>query len=165
MDRRYLGLLFFSLAMVVHAMAVGRYLGSLYFIVAFAWGWVAVAALRGRLDLAWDMGLTIMALLLLSLGALSYAAAGMQDFVALGSLVYFPAIISWACLLVYIRHLRNHDAREAGGGWDDVGPANAAAQFLKSLERGRQAGRTVQDNHPAPEQPATATPAPADRAA
>lgn len=147
MERRNTGLVICSLVMAAHALWVGHLLGSLYFIAAFPWGWVAVAAWRGRMQLAWDMALTFLTLLLLSLLAISLTAGGLAKLAASGSLAYFPGVVSWACLLVYIHHLRNDEEQETGDGWDDAAIASVARHFLDDIERGMGPGHG-QNNQP-----------------
>lgn len=120
MPIRYPGVILTSLAMALHAAIVGRYLESVFFIVAFCWAWVAVTAYRDRLQSAQSMVLTMMVLLLfvvLPLSALRLASASLAAYL---SLAIMPGIISWACMFIYIRHVSQRDENE-----EDVGFSGA----------------------------------------
>lgn len=106
MTIRYPIIVFMSLGMLLHALLVGRYLGSLYFLAAFSWSWVAVTAMRGNLASAQAMVQTMIALVGASLFLSIAAASDIAKFMPLVSLALVPGLISWVCMLIYIRHIR-----------------------------------------------------------
>lgn len=131
---RYPGVVLMSVAMALHAVAAGRYLESLFFLVAFCWAWVAVTALRGSLQSAQSMVLTMLGLLILIVLPVSALRLTHHSLVAHMSLAIVPGIVSWACMFLYIRH---ETLKEQNGGdamsaeaddWMTVPPAATKAQ-------------------------------------
>lgn len=100
----------FCLAMVMsfHAFVVGRVLESTFFIAAFTWGWVAIAALRGSLEAAQSMIITMTFMIVVAI----VAAAMTMDpghLRAYFSLALIPAAVANVCFFFYIRFLEQHD--------------------------------------------------------
>jgi hypothetical protein len=124
-------LLAFSLVMAAHALVVGRYLESTFFLAAFPWGWVALTALLDRLDMARAMGITMTGLLLLTSAILllNITPFSQGDLVPLYSLGLFPSLIIWVCLPVFIRYLLSGHSSEGRG--NDL-PAEANSRYLPS---------------------------------
>lgn len=105
MQIRYPGVIVVSAAMMLHAAAVGRYLESVFFIIAFCWAWVAVTAYRGKLQSAQSMVLTMLVMLVLIVLPLALLRLDKASLTAHLCLAIVPGIISWACMFVYIRHI------------------------------------------------------------
>ena len=93
-----------ALAMSLHAFVVGRVLESTFFIAAFTWGWVAIAALRNSLEAAQAMVITMTFLLVAAIVA---AAMTMEPghLQAYYSLALIPAAVANICFFFYIRFL------------------------------------------------------------
>lgn len=89
--------------MATHAVVVGGLLKSLFFLMAFFWGWVAVAALRNQLEAAQAMAV-VMTVLLLALAALSLREGAAAD-VAYYTFALYPALVSWVCVFFLVRFL------------------------------------------------------------
>jgi hypothetical protein len=121
----------FSLVMAVHALVVGRYLESTFFLAAFPWGWVALTALLDRLDMARAMGITMTGLLLLTSAILllNITPFSQGDLVPLYSLGLFPSLIIWVCLPVFIRYLLSGHSAE---GRDNDLPGESSSRYLPS---------------------------------
>lgn len=125
-DRRSLLVVAVALCMAVHAVVIGRYLGSVFFLTAFAWAWVGLAALRGDLRAARTMVLTMIGMLLVS-SALLLSFGGQQDgLVAVFSLAILPGAVSWVSVLFYIIYL-------AAGPEEDE--ADLDAKFVKAMSQ------------------------------
>ena len=106
MPIRYPGVIVVSAAMALHAAAVGRYLESVFFIIAFCWAWVAVTAYRDKLQSAQSMVLTMLVLLVLVVLPITLLRLDEGSLMAHLCLAIVPGIISWACMFIYIRHIR-----------------------------------------------------------
>lgn len=106
MGIRYPGVVLMSAAMALHAAIAGRYLESVFFLIAFCWAWVAVTALRDRLQSAQSMVLTMLGLLVLIVLPVTVLRLSGQSLVAHMSLAVMPSIIAWACMLLYLRHVK-----------------------------------------------------------
>ncbi len=135
MPIRYPGVIVVSAAMAVHAAVVGRYLESVFFIIAFCWAWVGVTAFRDRLQSAQSMTLTMMAMLLLIVLPVALLRLDAENLVAHLSLAIVPGIVSWACMFLYVRHVSEQDLDDgqntlasAGRDWDETMTA-ALAEF------------------------------------
>lgn len=106
---RHWGLFWIAAAMALHALVVGGMLQSLFFLMAFFWGWVAVAALRDKLEAAQAMAVVMTALLLAAAGlSLQQGGGGPAD-VAYYTFALYPALVSWVCVFFYIRFLITKD--------------------------------------------------------
>lgn len=88
---------------------MGRILPSSFFIVAFCWMWVGVAAATDRLDMAKPMAVTMMVLLACVAVAIKMTPLGRGNLAPLFSLALLPSLVSWACVYVYIRHAERGD--------------------------------------------------------
>lgn len=102
---RYLLIVAVALCMAVHAVVIGRYLGSVFFLTAFPWAWVGLAALRGDLMSARTMALTMIGVLTVSSVLLLSFGAQQSGLAATLSLAILPAAVSWVSVLFYIAHL------------------------------------------------------------
>ena len=91
--------------MAVHAVVIGRYLGSVFFLTAFAWAWVGVAALRGDLASARTMVLTMIGVLLISSALMLWLGVRQDGLAAIFSLAIVPGAVSWISVLFYIVYL------------------------------------------------------------
>ncbi len=104
-SKRYWGLFWIAVVLALHALVVGQALGSSFFVLMFFWGWVAVHALRGNLEEAQSMVIT-MCILLFGVVGLLIAYPRMFDHeMAYYSLALYPAMVSWVSSYFYIRHL------------------------------------------------------------
>jgi hypothetical protein len=103
---RNLGLIAVAGALGVYTLVVGYEMPSIIFVTAFSWGFVAFAALFGRIEAAKTMAITMLGLLTLSAIVLIASPLGRDDMTALLSLALFPSLVAWACVYVYIRHLQ-----------------------------------------------------------
>lgn len=115
MPIRHPGIILVSLIMAIHAVMIGRYLESVFFLMAFCWAWMGVTAFRDRLQLAQSMALIMVAILLLAalpLAVLNLDRASLTPYL---SLALIPGVISWACMYFYIRHItvKRHDDQDA----------------------------------------------------
>jgi hypothetical protein len=134
--RRGLILFLFASVMAAHALVIGRYLESSFFLTAFSWGWVGFAALVQRLDAARTMGMTMIVILIALpvLLVLGDSPHGQWEFMPLYSLALFPSLVSWGCLLVLIRFIINHSDDVGGMPLIPVAAAEApgSASFLST---------------------------------
>ena len=92
------------MTMSLHAFVVGRVLESTFFIAAFTWGWVGIAALRNSLEAAQSMIITMTFLLVAAI----VSAAMTMDTSHIGayySLALIPAAVANICFFFYIRFL------------------------------------------------------------
>lgn len=105
MERNF-GLIAVAAALGVYTLVVGYEMPSIIFVTAFSWGFVAFAALFGRIEAAKTMAITMLGLLTLSAITLIASPLGRDDMTALLSLALFPSVVAWACVYVYIRHLQ-----------------------------------------------------------
>jgi hypothetical protein len=103
---RNFGLIAVAAALGVYTLVVGYEMPSIIFVTAFSWGFVAFAALFGRIEAAKTMAITMLGLLTLSAITLIASPLGRDDMTALLSLALFPSVVAWACVYVYIRHLQ-----------------------------------------------------------
>lgn len=110
--KRYWGLFWVATVLALHAFAIGKVLGSTFFVMMFFWGWVAVHALRGTLDAAQAMVITMCLLVFGTVASIiAYPQYFEHDF-GYYSLALYPAIVSWVSVYFYIRHLK---AKQQGG--------------------------------------------------
>ena len=105
---RYWGLFWIAAGLSAHAFVVGRQLESSFFMMMFFWGFVAISALRGSLEIAQSMAVVMVAVLV------GMAAVPMLGGTAPPSLAYttfalYPALVSWISVFFYIRYLRRRD--------------------------------------------------------
>jgi hypothetical protein len=103
--KRYLFLIALSLCMAAHAVIIGRYLESVFFLTAFSWSWVGVTALRGNLAAARAMALTMIGLVLVASALLLSLGTQQNGLVATFSLAIIPGVVAWISVLFYISHL------------------------------------------------------------
>jgi hypothetical protein len=101
-----MGLAAVAAALSVYTLVVGCELPSAFFVTAFSWGFVAFAALFGRIEAARTMTITMFGILALSAIVLIFSPLGQGDMSAFLSLALFPSLVAWACAYVYIRHLQ-----------------------------------------------------------
>ena len=100
-------LFWLAMVMALHAFIVGRVLESTFFIAAFTWGWVAIAALRSSLEAARSMIITMTFMFVIAI----VAAAMTMDpghLRAYFSLALIPAAVANICFFFYIRFLEQH---------------------------------------------------------
>jgi hypothetical protein len=106
---RHWGLFWIAAAMALHAAVVGGLLQSLFSLMVFFWGWVAVAALKDKLEAAQAMTVVMVVLLLALAGVSVQKGAGSPADVAYYTFALFPALVSWVCTFFYIRFLITRD--------------------------------------------------------
>ena len=107
MRLRFPGVVVGATALAGHAVAVGGYLESVFFLVALAWGWVAVTGLREDLRSAQAMVVTMAALLALAVLIVIMLEVKTTRLVAHLSLALIPGLVSWICMFIYIRFVRH----------------------------------------------------------
>lgn len=112
MSRRYWVLFWIAIGMAAHSFVVGRFLGSSFFMLLFFWGWVAAAAYRGKLDSARAMAITMVVLLVSVAAVMALFQASFHNELAYYAFALYPAIVSWICVYLYVRHLMQ---AESGG--------------------------------------------------
>jgi hypothetical protein len=93
----------------VYAFVLSHNLRSIFLIVTFCWGWVAVAALFGRLEAIKAMSVTMVVLLLLTPLVMAVTPFGLGDTTAFYSLAWFPTLIAFGCTYYYALHLWQRD--------------------------------------------------------
>lgn len=103
---RNFGLIALAVTLSVYTLIIGYALPSAFFVTAFCWGFVAFAALFGRIEEAKTMAITMLGALTLSAIVLIASPPGRNDMTAFLSLALFPSLVAWACVYVYIRHLQ-----------------------------------------------------------
>jgi len=103
--QRYWVLFWIAIGMAAHSFIIGRFLGSSFFMLLFFWGWVAAAAYRGRLESARAMAITMVVLLIGVAVVMALSQAPFDNALAYYAFALYPAIVSWICVYVYIRHL------------------------------------------------------------
>lgn len=103
---RYWGLFWIAAVLSVHALVVGKLLGSSFFVMMFFWGWVAVHALRGTLEAAQTMVITVCVMLFGIVALIVAYPHYFEHELAYYSFALYPAMVSWASAYFYIRHLR-----------------------------------------------------------
>lgn len=97
-------LVLISIGMATHALLVGRYLGSAFFLSAMCWGWMAVCGIQGRLEAARSMAIVMTALVLFGIVWI-VVAGGAEMRVPILSLCLVPALVSWACAIHYVNFI------------------------------------------------------------
>ena len=108
---RYWGLFWIAAGLSVHAVLVGRLLGSSFFVMLFFWGFVAFSALRGTIEAAQSMAV-VMVLLLGALAAATLTGHTEAPSLAYTTFALYPALVSWISVYFYIRYLRHRDDGE-----------------------------------------------------
>jgi hypothetical protein len=109
--RHYWGLFCIAMAMALHSIVVGRFLGSSFFMLLFFWGWVAAAAYRGQLEAARAMAISMVVLLVGVAVVLALRPAEFQNELAYYTFALYPALVSWICVFFYVRYLLQKDER------------------------------------------------------
>ena len=116
-NKRYWALFLLAAGLGIHALVVGQMLASMFFVMIFFWGWVAVCALRGELELAQAMVITMCILLFATVTMIIAYPHYFEHELAYYSLALYPAMVSWTSVYFYIRHLRTKaGAEEFSGG-------------------------------------------------
>jgi Ca2+/Na+ antiporter len=108
-SRPYWVLFWIAMALAAHSAIVGRLLGSSFFMLLFFWGWVAAAAYRGHLESARAMAITMIVLLAGVAVALALRPSEFQNDLAYYTFALYPALVSWICVFIYVRHLMQKD--------------------------------------------------------
>lgn len=108
---RYWGLFWIAAGLSVHALVVGKLLGSTFFMMLFFWGFVAISALRGSLEAAQSMSI-VMTIMLAGVTIMT-VMQGSGD-LAYMTFALYPAVVSWVSVFFYIRFLRTRDGGELG---------------------------------------------------
>lgn len=108
---RYWLLFWIAVGMAAHSLVVGRLLGSSFFMLAFFWGWIAVTAWRGRLAAAQSMAAAMVAILAITAAGMAIMGSDLSRGIGYYAFALYPALVSWICVLVYIRHLHAKDVR------------------------------------------------------
>ena len=109
MRSRYYLLALIAALLGFYAFVLSHNLRSVFLIVTFCWGWVAVAALFGRLDAIKAMSVTMVVLLLLTALVMFATPLGRGDTTAFYSLAWFPTLIAFGCTYYYALHLWQRD--------------------------------------------------------
>ena len=124
--RRSLLVTTLAICMAVHAVVIGRYLESVFFLTAFPWAWVGLAALRGDLVSARTMVLTMIGVLSVSSALLLLVGTQQHGLTAFFSLARLPGAVTWISVLFYIAYL-------AAGPEEDE--AELDAKFAVAMNR------------------------------
>ena len=93
----------------LYAFLLSHNLRSVFLIVTFSWGWVAVAALCGRLEAIKAMSVTMVVLLLLTALVMAVTPLGHGDTTAFYYMAWFPTLIAFGCIYYYAHHLGLQD--------------------------------------------------------
>lgn len=88
--------------MIVHTFIVADVLDSVYFSVAFCWGWVAVCALRGKIDALLAMAITMTLILLIGTLVAPIWLGDSSTLEDYYSLALLPGLVSWVGVMVYV---------------------------------------------------------------
>lgn len=131
MTRQRWGLLAIAVGMSLHALLMGRLLESPFGIVAFAWGYIAWATLRNRLADAEAMAISMAAILFASSIAFGALSGDHASVVAHLSLALAPAAVAFACVTLYIAHIRRPRVDEPLLDWTSAVAMAAAAKIGK----------------------------------
>ena len=138
---RYYLLALMAVLLGFYVFVLSHNIRSVFLIVTFCWGWVAVAALFGRLEAIKAMSVTMVVLLLLTALVLAVTPLGRGDTTAFYSLAWFPTLIAFGCTYYYALHLWQRDF-EPNVSMDDLPgglsmprhPRNAIAMRLNADE-------------------------------
>ena len=106
---RYYLLALMAALLGVYAFVLSHNLRSVFLIVTFCWGWVAIAAVFGRLEAIKAMSVTMVVLLLLTALVMAVTPLGRGDTTAFYSLAWFPTLIAFGCTYYYALHLWQRD--------------------------------------------------------
>ena len=109
MRSRYYLLALMAAMLGVYAFVLSHNLRSIFLIVTYSWGWVAVAALFGRLEAIKAMSATMVVLLLLTALVMAVTPLGRGDTTAFYSLAWFPTMIAFGCTYYYALHVQHRD--------------------------------------------------------
>lgn len=107
--RPYWVLFWIAMAMAAHSAIVGRLLGSSFFMLLFFWGWIAATAYRRQLESARAMAITMIVLLVGVAVALALRPSEFHNDLAYYAFALYPALVSWICVFIYVRHLMRRD--------------------------------------------------------
>lgn len=109
---RYWGLFWIAAGLSLHALVVGKLLGSSFFMMLFFWGFVGIAGIRGALNTAQSMAI-VMIMFLTGVSAFMLMR-GTQSSSELAYMTFalYPALVSWISVFFYIRFLRVRDEGE-----------------------------------------------------
>ena len=131
MTRQRLGLFTIAVGMSLHALLMGRLLESFFGIAAFAWGFIAWASFRNRLDDAQAIAISMTAILFAAALAFGAASGDHASVVAHLSLALAPAAVGFACVVLYIAHIRRPRVDEPLTDWTSAVAMAAAAKIGK----------------------------------
>ena len=106
---RHWGLFWIAAGLAAHAFVVGRQLESSFFMMMFFWGFVAISALRGSLEIAQSMAV-VMVVVLGGVAVAPMLGGTTPPSLAYTTFALYPAIVSWVSVFFYIRYLRRRDA-------------------------------------------------------
>ena len=106
---RYYLLALMAVLLGFYSLILSHNLRSVFLIVTFCWGWVAVAALFGRLEPIKAMSATMVVLLLLTALVMAVTPFGSGNTTAFYSLAWFPTLIAFGCTYYYALHLWQRD--------------------------------------------------------
>jgi hypothetical protein len=134
MTRQQLWLFLIAAGMCVHALVMGRALESIFGIVAFAWGWMAWAALYNRLADAEAMAVSMTVILFASALAFIATSSDTSNVTAHLSLALIPAVVGFACVAFFIRHMRQPPVEESLIDWSTAVAMAAAAKIRKGAK-------------------------------
>ena len=110
-ETRYWGLFWIATGLSVHAFVVGKQLESSFFMMLFFWGFVAISALRGSLEIAQSMAI-VMIVLFIGIAAATLFGHAARPSLAYMTFALYPAVVSWISVFFYIRYLRKRDGGE-----------------------------------------------------
>jgi hypothetical protein len=106
---RYYLVALIAILLGFYSFILSHNLKSVFLIVTFCWGWIAVAALLGRLEAIKSMSVTMVALLSLTPLVMATTPFGQGDTSAFYSLAWFPTLIAFGCTFYFAHHLWHQD--------------------------------------------------------
>jgi hypothetical protein len=114
MTSRNWTLVFISLGMMSHAIALGPYLGPSFFLTSMCWGWVACCGLLGRLEAARSMAVVMFGLVSVAV-VLVFFSAEREARLAILTLGLLPSVVSWGCLAYFVSFLIRQELDRGSG--------------------------------------------------
>ncbi|WP_421693523.1 hypothetical protein [Aestuariivirga sp.] len=111
-NTRYWGLFWIAAGLSLHALVVGKLLGSSFFMMLFFWGFVGIAGLRGALDTAQSMAIVMITFLTAVAAFTVLRETHTSADLAYTTFALYPALVSWISVFFYIRFLRVRDEGE-----------------------------------------------------